>query len=416
MEIGRRMAGAQGRPKWLFLSYIGGDNNLTTAQLQNMDQMERIGSDKDTHIVAYMDTGHNPNPLDGKWSGMKGFYITKDTDPKAINSKIIADYGNVVDSSNPEILERAGTETVQNYDADFSAIILNDHGGGFTGAIGDDSDGDFMSMPQQRQALEKIKKNTGKVFDIVGYDCCLMGMLEVAYEIKDLGNILLGSEENEGASGWTYDSMLGARTLDETIKRAKELYGKKINVNPEKLAEIVVDVNKKHNDTIPTFAALKLTKVREEAKNVINEFSDAIINTTDIKSVRDAIQKSEHYGGGWSPYGDYHDLHHMCNLIRVTTTDQHLSKTAEKTAKWVEGTAFAYENNPQRHPDSRGISIYAPLSISGDLGYGYKDLAFYKETKWGAAIKRFATKMSGVPESTPKSWPDGHPRKPKKVS
>lgn len=415
MEIRNNAVTPQSRANWLFFSYIGGDNNLAEDQLNNIDQMEQIGSDEDTHIVAYMDVGPNPNPLDRKWSGMKGFYINKDNDPRAINSKIIADYGDKVDSSAPETLENAGTEVLRNFDATYRAIIFNNHGGGFTGAISDDSDGYFMSIPEQRQTLEKIKLNTGKGFDIIGYDCCLMGMLEVAYELKDLGDIMLGSEENEMGAGWKYDSMLGARTMGKTLKILKSLSSQKINVNPEVFGSIVVDVNKQYNYNIPTFAALKLKKIKEEAKNIINEFADAIINTKDINSLREAISKSEHYAPpGAVPYNDYHDLHHMCNLIKATTTDENLRKAAEKTAKWVEETAYAYENDPGQHPNSRGISIYAPLSINGDIGYKYKDLAFYRETNWGEAIKKFAANKGGSPEDTPRRWPDGSLVKPNK--
>ncbi len=47
------------KKSWLFLIYIAGDNDdIIYNQLANLDSLEKVGSDDNTHIVAYIDIGN----------------------------------------------------------------------------------------------------------------------------------------------------------------------------------------------------------------------------------------------------------------------------------------------------------------------------------------------------------------------
>jgi len=399
--------------KWLFFSYIAGDCNLTKFQCGNIDQQELAGSDENTHIAAFIDVGPKDAPIKlgpdpGKWSGAKTFYINKDTEMGRLNPEIVAEHGDHVDMSNPDVMAKALIDAIKKFPADHIAVIFNDHGGGFTGAMSDDSDGGSATMPQIKSALKKVKDETGRTIDIVGFDACLMGELEVGYEIKDYAKIMLASEENEGGPGWTYDSMLGGKTLTQAISTLQlNLNQKKgIDVTPREFAKIVVDVNRQHNEVIPTFSAVCL-KDLNYVKEAVNDLAQAVIDTKDKQKVKDAIGKTENYGGGWAPYRDIRDLHHLCTNLE-TIEDPALKNAAEKVRKAVEKAVFANENNPKSHPNSHGISIYAPTQ--GNLSYDYKELDFSKDTKWDEALESLGVKFSKDGEK-PTVWPDGSKRK-----
>ena len=51
------------------------------------------------------------------------------------------------------------------------------------------------------------------MFDILGFDACFMSMGEVALQIRDFADILVGAEGMEPAFGWPYARL---------IARAKE--------------------------------------------------------------------------------------------------------------------------------------------------------------------------------------------------
>jgi len=397
--------------KWLFINYVAADCNLTLYQMKNLDQQELVGSDENTHLVAYIDVGPSPNPMDHTWSNCRTYYITKDTDTSKLNSEVIAEHGRV-DMSNPETLKKFVVDAIKKFPADYVALILNDHGGGFTGAMTDDSDGGFMSVPQIKQALSEAEKETGKKIDILGFDACLMAQTEVAGELKDTAHYMTASEESEGGAGWTYNEMLG-KSLAEAIKMTQESLRQKINVEPEDFAKLLVKVNEKHQNDIPTFSAVDLTKVDGLIK-ATDLLAQAILKTDDKKVVKDALSKAEHYGGWYSPYKDFHDEYHFCQLITKNTKDPALKKAALDVLKAIETAVIANESSPTSYPNSHGLSIYGPTSVgTSGVGYGYKNLEFAKTTQWDEAIEKIAREAGSLEENIadePKVWPDGSPR------
>jgi len=396
--------------KWLFINYVAGDCNLTEFQLKNLDQQELVGSDKNTHLVAYVDVGPKDDPFGQGWQNARTYYINKDNTPDKLNSELIAEHGRV-DMSSPKTLRDFLVDAVKKFPADHVALILNDHGGGFTGAMSDESDGNFMSVPQIKQALAEAEAVTGKKLDILGFDACLMAETEVAHELKDHADILLASEENEGGPGWTYDSMLGGRTIGEAINKLQHTLKAKINVGPEDFAKIVVDVNRQHNEDIPTFSATNLKRMDSVSKS-INALAEAIKKTEDKEAVRQAIGKAESYGGGWMPYRDIHDLYDLSAKIAEFSSDPQLKQAAATVQAEVKQAVFANENNPEKHPESHGLSIYAPVPDKTGIGYDYGDLQFAKDTQWDEAIISLGRQEAGSPEKSPRVWPDGTPRKP----
>jgi hypothetical protein len=76
--------------------------------------------------------------------------------------------------SDPATLTKFIVDTVKRFPAQHVALVLNDHGGGLTGAMSDETDGGFMSVPNLHKAISDAEKQTGKKLDIVGFDACLM--------------------------------------------------------------------------------------------------------------------------------------------------------------------------------------------------------------------------------------------------
>ena len=55
---------------------------------------------------------------------------------------------------------------------------------------------------------EATSASLGKPIDIVGFDACLMSMLETAYAFRKSSSLLVASEELEPGAGWDYDYFL----------------------------------------------------------------------------------------------------------------------------------------------------------------------------------------------------------------
>lgn len=405
--------------KWTILNYIAGDNNLTEFQIKNINDMEVVGSDENTHILTFIDVG--PQAKEGvDFKGGRLYYITQDNDPKKINSKLVKDYGQVVNSGDYKTLRDFIIYAVKNYPSNHIALFLNDHGGGFTGGMSDDSQGGSMSIPDLKKALQEAQNITGKKITIIGFDACLMGELEVAYELKNHADYLLASEENEGGSGWSYTPILGNKVLPQAIKALQgELKNSsfKITEDPSEFVRKVVEICSQHQDDLPTFAASDLTKI-DGLKNAINQFAEAIIKTTEKETVLEAVKTAENYGGGWFPYSDIHDLGHLAENISSKTKDPELKAGADNVSAALKKVVISNESHPNQHPNSEGLSIYAPRIQSDYEEKTYEELAFAKDTKWDEALKSVMTKQQDgeMPKENPWVWPDGSPKPKKKIS
>lgn len=94
-----------------------------------------------------------------------------------------------------------------NYDAEQYNVVFWDHGGGAVLGFGVDENygNDVLSLAEMDQALQNTALiRDGKRFEWVGFDACLMGMLEVANLFSDYADYLIASEELEPGDGWDY--------------------------------------------------------------------------------------------------------------------------------------------------------------------------------------------------------------------
>src|SRR5262249_4492436 len=132
--------------------------------------------------------------------------------------------------------------------------------------VGDDFEANSsLDMRELRTALGASMMGLGiEKLAVLGFDACLMSMLEIAYELKDLTMFIVGSQQTERAEGWPYDKVLGA------MKDAPE---------PEPLAATIVQVYIKfyeeHGFVNGTQSAVDTSKV-EAAMQALHEFGKAL--------------------------------------------------------------------------------------------------------------------------------------------
>lgn len=97
--------------------------------------------------------------------------------------------------------------TYLNYPADKYSMVFWNHGGGAVLGYGEDENYDYdnMSLCELEEAIANsalIEKETA--MEWIGFDACLMGMLEVAQKVSPYAHYLIASEELEPGYGWDY--------------------------------------------------------------------------------------------------------------------------------------------------------------------------------------------------------------------
>jgi hypothetical protein len=265
---------SQGRKKWTVLVFLNADNDLEQAGLADINEMEKVGSNDNLNIVVQvdrMDGGAGDAIADANWVGTRRYYIKRDFTKKIV-SPMVMNLGERDMGSRRELAEflKWGIET---YPADrFVAVIWN-HGAGWMGISSDDDSGKMLSVPDVMAALREAKPALEKVnprhprFDIVDFDACLMGMLEIAYELRDLTDYMVGSEENEPGAGMPYRETLSPiRENPDITPRAAAKNFVEAYVRSYSLGGSAT--NKRVNGAAVTKAAYDLSKIVPLAKKV----------------------------------------------------------------------------------------------------------------------------------------------------
>lgn len=221
------------KKQWSVLVYLNAANNLEPAGIEDVNEMEKIGSTRDVNIIVelarYRGRETKPetngqyfsNPyaererefylgLDNE-PGAQRFYVLKDDDETRVQSVMKLNAG-VTDAGHPDTLANFANWAVEHYPAEHYALVIWNHGAGWSGVSFDDNTHHGLDLPEVREALERtvptLQKSGKSKFDILDFDACLMATLEVGYELKDVVDYLVASQEVEPGDGMPYDDYL----------------------------------------------------------------------------------------------------------------------------------------------------------------------------------------------------------------
>lgn len=211
---------------WTVMVYIAADNNLDPQAIADIQEMEMVGSTDQVQITVFLDRGAG-------WKTTRRAIIQRapEGDVQSMNPNLptCEDLGEV-DSGNVNALRDFILWSQRNCPSQHSALILWNHGGGWRSLdcleveplsstrsltrspiqsreiCSDDTSNSVIYMKDVRQCLEGI----GKPYDLICFDACLMGMLEVAYEMKDLTPYVVASEQVIPGQGFHYTPFLQA--------------------------------------------------------------------------------------------------------------------------------------------------------------------------------------------------------------
>jgi hypothetical protein len=366
------------RARWTFMVFLNAANNLQEFGPLNVNQMEKIGSSADINIVVQWKQANCATCGRPDWIGTRRYYITKDNDTQRINSQLVEDMGANIDMGDWRELRSFVTWTQQRYPADRYALVVWNHGAGWriTRSVDgsqrvaprsvsiDDSTNNEIQIWELPQALNVTPK-----MDMVIFDASLMQMMEVAYEIRDLAQIMVGSEESPPGEGYVYDTFLSDLAANP-------------NMSPEDLGrQIVTRTMQAYGlNGNNTQSALHLNKMQTVAEK-LDAFANAL--RANIGNNRTAMVNARLNAQNYT-YPENKDLWHYAQLIRDTTgtTAIRNSVTALQTAL---SDAIYAEGNGALVPNSNGLAIYIPAP--SDYLPSYGNLALARSTAWDQWLK-----------------------------
>ena len=368
--------------EWTVMVYLDADNNLESAGIDDINEMEMVGSTSEVNIVvqvdrvpysvlAYSNQGYADDTSNGNWTTTRRYYVTQDFNPVLINSPLKIDLGEL-NMGEPQTLVDFANWAANNYPAKKYLLVIWNHGGGFRSlnlakdiAWDDTNGGDKITMPELEDALSTITAQIGKNIDLVGMDACFMAMTEVAYQIKDYADILVTSEESEPEGGWPYDTILSQLVSNPLI-------------SPEELATDIVD---KYIYSYPfsnvTQSAIDLSYIDSLASQLSNLALAIMDDTLTPKDIYiDAAYSSQHYDDP-----DFIDLYDFCDKIFDHSNSLEIKNMAIIIQQTLSSTVINSDYSGWGVSGSKGLSIYFPWYYSYD-SEKYNDTNFAQDTFW----------------------------------
>lgn len=388
---------------WLVMMYQNADDEVLEQDIFiDLNEAEIVGSTDQVTIVAQLDRFKGAFDGDGDWTSTKRYLVTQDSDLETINSTELEDLGEV-DSGNKDTLIDFATWAINTYPAEHYVLILSDHGAGWSGGWNDNDPVENSSFTMQNidDALGSIITTTGiDAFELVGFDACLMGQLEVMSAIAPHARYAIGSEETEPSLGWAYASFLTALN-NNTAMTGKEL-GQSIVDSYLTQDFRITDDNARSNfaggDFSPESVAADLIKSStlsvvdlsaiQNLNAAVNELAIALTQV-DQNLVAEARSYAQSYE---SVFGDdvppsYIDLGHFIDLLMASTDDPNVTQAAEQVKSALAQTVTA-EMHGDEKSGSSGLTIYFPNS---DLYEGTFGESPTYGIQYTAYIGRFAT-------------------------
>lgn len=240
-------------------------------------------------------------------------------------------------------------------------------------AFGDDA-GYNINIPDMADALEEVF--SGKQLDFILFDACMMGTAEVAYELKDVTDYLIGAVVETHVYGLPYDIIL------------PKLYNAEIPYN--EVCKDYIDYSRQLG-AWGTCAAIDCSKVDELA-----EWVGANLETYSEKMSSLDVDNIQQYGVSSFKYFSFDVVDFFKSLNDGNTPDglQDIINKVVIAADALYGVKYAIVGNSLYTIEEGrfcGIGMYFPYKVSkSSWNTYYETLSWYKAVGWD----RFKTSLS----------------------
>ena len=410
---------------WTFMVYMAAANDLEIFAPRNMRQMQQVGSNERINIVAQHNTHeHNKH-------SSKTYFIEKG------NKRLIKENPHACDSGESKTLTDFCRDTIAAYPADHYALILWNHGTGpiepvmrshlssldlfslsyshdlfdhksisfspfphyktsrtqqiYKGICFNDISGNFFTEQQLCNTLKTVCTTSlkGKKFDIIGFDACLMSMIEIATAIQPYATHMVASQDVERGTGWDYYYALYP-FMTTTITPAH------LGAH---LVHAYAKAYKKTSDYTQTCLNLENIHLLTENVSRVSTLLQNLLKNQEDKKARLAVKlsRNKHLCTHFDE-PEFIDLYHFymnvsLNIEQITCEPQNpLNQTIQELrveltrGKQLIKSSVLENKAGSTYPNAHGISIYFPEHT---IHSSYRRCAFTEHSSWLPFLKTY---------------------------
>ena len=230
----------------------------------------------------------------------------------------------------------------QNFPANRNMIVFWDHGGGTISGYGyDERSGGHSSM--NLAGIQKALRDWGVIFDMIGFDTCLMATAENALMLSEFGDYMVASEETEPGIGWYYTNWL--TKLSQNTSMSTLEIGKQIS------DDFVETCARQCAGQLATLSVVDLAELEKTLPSELKGFASATSAqiSSDYKVVSKARSATREFAT--STRIDQVDLVDMARRIGGKESDELVS---------VLLSAVKYNRTSTNMSNAYGLSMYFP--------------------------------------------------------
>jgi hypothetical protein len=403
---------------WTIIYYSPADTDLEQFMIGDLMEMQIVGSTDEVNIVVEMDRAPGYDETNGTWVDTRRFLIgqgnpgalssgdfqmdraayiaslegidpaefgmsqdefdeqmalLRDAPAEEFEAAMLGDVAPVV-GGQPQGMQQVAVESigegestaeqlsdfiiwsVKNYPAEHYMIVISDHGGGWHGiAFDETSGGDPITMQELEEALRTSTEATGvEKFDLVAFDACLMGQLEVYNLLAPYAQYTIAAEEPIPGAGWEYVTPLTALTQNPGMTA------------PEFGIAVIDAYNSYYTDVLQGYDKFDLHLIDLSQIGAVNEALDAFVGaigedaTASIEDIGYARDKSFTAADGEPEYASV-DLQDFMEQMIAFSDDPAIQEAAQGVIDAIEAVQIHGAASPITKVN--GVAIYFPANL-----------------------------------------------------
>ena len=235
------------------------------------------------------------------------------------------------------------------------------------GVCWDYTNGDYLTIKEVANGIANSSRHS---VHTVGFDACLMQMLEVAYEVRNVAQYMTASQETEWGWGWAYHQIIAGITSTTTPLQLAQLWG----TTRARWVQGGLD----------TISSVDLSKVGPLAAHV-NDLGNRLSALLGTNARYQEIMYAKLLSLCFA-YNEFLDLDDFCHWINAFVDDA-TAKSLAQTVRNDIASAVVAKANASDYASAGGISIYMPHRQDIQWGaphgnYNASNFAFCADYAW----------------------------------
>jgi hypothetical protein len=399
---------------WTVLVWMAGDNDLESYALEDLDEIKRVGSGPGLTVVAQVDRMTD--------RGTRRYVLRRGT---PLAEDVVADLGET-NTGDPAVATDFFSWGIEAFPSRHVLAVIWNHGSGIdetdvyarvsragasadrgTAAAGvrrataraalerryrhalfsttvdqavadrgiayDDTSRDFLDNAELKRVMLDVTRRAGRRIDLLGFDACLMNMIEIAYQLRTTVRFIVGSEQVEPGDGWPYDRVLSAIAA-------------RPDLSPREVGDAVVrEYFASYADESVTQSLLDVDKTTRCA-DAVDALAAALLAVLDDRVEYGALARAFNRALRFE-IEDFADLGSLCEEIGAALSGAEVRRAAAAVLDTIDGRnglVAAEAHAGRQNARARGVSIYAPRRRPSTT---YARLDFARQTKWNDLLE-----------------------------